>query len=173
VQPSEPTPETTPDAALETPPTNPDAGPGAAPDTAPEAGSAAGSDGAVPTFDTVVLDCPDPAALARFYAELLDWPMPHVGPEAEEEGGAVTLDPPRGGAGIGFHRAAGFVAPTWPGPQVQQQLHLDLHVGDIEAAHQRAVALGARHLHSHSHTATAGYRVYGDPVGHPFCLCWW
>ncbi|GAA2160902.1 putative enzyme related to lactoylglutathione lyase [Humibacillus xanthopallidus] len=136
--------------------------------TVPVAGVAA-----VPTFDAVVLDCPDPAALAGFYARLLDWPMPEVGPEADEEGGAVTLDPPRGGTAIGFHRAAGFVAPTWPEPPVQQQLHLDFHVGDIEAAHERAVALGARHLHSHAHTPTAGYRVYADPVGHPFCLCWW
>ncbi len=68
-------------------------------------------DDAVPTFDTVVLDCPDPAELAQFYARLLDWPMPEVGPEALEEGGAVTLDAPHGGTGIGFHRAAGFVAP--------------------------------------------------------------
>ena len=127
----------------------------------------------VPTFDTVVLDCPDPEELARFYATLLDWPMPEVGPDALEEGGAVTLDPPHGGAGIGFHRAAGFVAPTWPGSAVQQQLHLDFHVGDIEAAHERAVGMGARHLHSHAHSAGAGYRVYADPVGHPFCLCWW
>ena len=130
-------------------------------------------DDAVPTFDTVVLDCPDPAELAQFYARLLDWPMPEVGPESLEEGGAVTLDAPRGGTGIGFHRAAGFVAPTWPDAQVQQQLHLDFHVGDIEKAHERAVGLGARHLHSHEHSADAGYRVYADPVGHPFCLCWW
>jgi predicted enzyme related to lactoylglutathione lyase len=127
---------------------------------------------AVPRFDTVVLDCPDPEALAGFYARLLEWPMPPVRPDAHEEGGAVTLDPPGGGTAIGFHTASGFVAPTWPDPVVQQQLHIDFWVEDIEAAHERAVALGARHLHSHEHSPGSGYRVYADPVGHPFCLCW-
>ena len=29
---------------------------------------------AVPRFDTVTIDCPDPAALARFYGDLFEWP---------------------------------------------------------------------------------------------------
>ncbi len=120
-------------------------------------------DGATPRFDSVVLDCPDPAALAGFYARLLDWPVPDHDPT----GDVITLDPPDGGTAIGFHRAAGFVAPTWPDPAVQQQLHLDLFVDDIDAAHARAVDLGARHLDTR-----ARFRVYADPAGHPFCLCW-
>jgi Glyoxalase-like domain len=67
-----------------------------------------------------------------------------------------------------FQRAADFVAPTWPDPAVQQQMHLDLAVDDIEAAHERAIALGARHLDTQER-----FRVYTDPVGHLFCLCAW
>jgi predicted enzyme related to lactoylglutathione lyase len=121
---------------------------------------------AVPRFDTVTMDCPDPAALARFYAALLEWPLPQPDPDADPE--FVAIDPPDGGTAITFQRAPGFRSPTWPHPAVQQQLHLDLAVDDIDAAHERAVALGARHLDSQ-----AKFRVYADPVGHPFCLCSW
>ena len=40
---------------------------------------------AVPTWGTVVLDCPDPKALADFYAAVLEWPEPQLG-EPEEDG---------------------------------------------------------------------------------------
>jgi hypothetical protein len=117
---------------------------------------------AVPRFGDVVIDCPDPAGLSRFYGALLEWPVP------EADGDFVTLDPPGAGSAITFQRAARFEAPTWPDPAVQQQLHLDLIVDDLDAAHDRAVALGARHLDSQEK-----FRVYADPVGHPFCLCRW
>jgi predicted enzyme related to lactoylglutathione lyase len=119
------------------------------------------TDRAVPRFGAVALDCPDPAELATFYARLLDWSVP-----VEESDGWVTLDAPDGTVSIGFQKAAGFKAPTWPDPAVQQQLHLDLTVDDMDAAHQRAVGLGARHLDTQ-----ATFRVFADPVGHPFCLC--
>jgi hypothetical protein len=45
----------------------------------------------VPRFDTVTIDCPDPAALARFYGPLFEWPVP------EGDGDYVALDPPGGG----------------------------------------------------------------------------
>jgi catechol 2,3-dioxygenase-like lactoylglutathione lyase family enzyme len=127
---------------------------------------------AVPRFDTVTIDCPDPAALARFYGALLEWPAPEA--EGLDENGYegagdyVALDPPEGGTAITFQRAAGFVAPTWPEPTVQQQMHLDLAVDDMETAHERAVALGARHLDTQEK-----FRVYADPAGHLFCLCSW
>jgi predicted enzyme related to lactoylglutathione lyase len=120
------------------------------------------SGAAVPRFDSVTIDCPEPATLAGFYGQLLEWPVP------AGEGDYVTLEPPGGGTAITFQRAAGFVAPTWPGPAVQQQLHLDLAVEDLDAAHERAITLGARHLDTQEK-----FRVYADPVGHPFCLCSW
>src|ERR1700722_8568766 len=95
---------------------------------------------AVPRFDTVTIDCPEPAALAQFYEALLEWPVP------EGDGDFVALDPPTGGTAITFQRVAGFLAPTWPDPAVPQQMHLDLAVDDPDAAHDRALALGARHL---------------------------
>ena len=42
--------------------------------------------------------------------------------------------------------AANHQAPDWPtGPQ-QQQVHLDLHVDDLESADRLAVELGGRQL---------------------------
>ena len=43
---------------------------------------------------------------------------------------------------LAFQRAARYVAPSWP-DGVPQQLHLDLTVTDMAAAHARAVELGA------------------------------
>lgn len=116
----------------------------------------------IPRFDSVTIDCPEPSALATFYASLLEWPIP----EASDD--YMTIEPPGGGTAITFQRIPDFVAPTWPNPPVAQQMHLDLSVEDMERAHERAIALGARHLDTRE-----TFRVYADPVGHPFCICTW
>lgn len=115
---------------------------------------------AVPRFGSVVLDCPDPAALAGFYARLFDWPPAEVDDSnswATLEGAGVTVE---------FQRSDDYLAPTWPKPERQQMFHLDLRVDDLPAAHDRAVELGATHLDTQR-----SFRVYADPAGHPFCLC--
>lgn len=113
----------------------------------------------VPTFGSTVLDCADPTALAAFYARLLDWPEP------EPDDGWVTITGP--GVKIEFQRVADHTPPTWPANDRPQQLHLDFVVDDLEAAHTRAVGLGARLLDDKPQS----FRVYADPAGHPFCLC--
>lgn len=118
---------------------------------------------AVPTLGVVALDCPDPVALAGFYSELLEWGPPEV----DEEGEWVELTNPAGGQGLAFQRVAGYRAPEWPGQEVPQQLHLDLKVTDMEAAHERTLRVGAKLLDDSNKT----WRVYADPAGHPFCLC--
>jgi len=72
----------------------------------------------------------------------------------------------------GVQLAPGHVPPEWP-DGVAQQVHLDLHVDDFAAMHQRAVALGARVLQAATEPGVGeGFQVYADPAGHPFCLCW-
>lgn len=119
-------------------------------------------------LDTVVLDCPDPDALARFYSGLL-------GLEVDPDGDATWQSLSGDGSGVvlAFQRAARYVAPSWP-DGAPQQLHLDLTVEDMAAAHRRAVALGARPLDpldEPTEDEPRGFRVYADPAGHPFCLC--
>jgi hypothetical protein len=118
---------------------------------------------AVPTLGVVALDCPDPVALAGFYRAVLEWDEPEVA----DDGHWVTLANPAGGAGIAFQRVPDYRPPAWPSAENPQQMHLDLEVTDMAAAHERVLGLGAKLLDDGPET----FRVYADPVGHPFCLC--
>lgn len=111
---------------------------------------------------TVVLDCPDPAALADFYRQVMDWSGE---PRVEEDGSWVTLESPLGR--VAFQRIPDYVPPTWPGGEHPQMLHLDFKVADLAAGHERVIGLGARFLDD---TYGDSFRVYADPAGHPFCL---
>ncbi|MCI2237435.1 VOC family protein [Paenibacillus sp. TRM 82003] len=112
----------------------------------------------------VVLDTPDPRALADFYAQLLGW---RLDPEDTSDDWVTVRG--EGGTALGFQRAPGVPRPTWPGGGVHQQLHLDLDVDDYDEPEARALALGATVLDAgRDHL---GFRVYADPSGHPFCLC--
>jgi catechol 2,3-dioxygenase-like lactoylglutathione lyase family enzyme len=111
----------------------------------------------------VVLDCADPPALARFYEDLLGWKR------IQDEPTWVKLGSPDGGAGLSFQLQKGYVAPTWPAATDEQQIqvHLDVHVDDLDAAGAYAVSVGARIA---DFQPQDDVRVYFDPVGHPFCL---
>jgi catechol 2,3-dioxygenase-like lactoylglutathione lyase family enzyme len=106
----------------------------------------------------MVIDCPDPAALAAFYSELVGLPITY-----RSEGWVVVAANDRS-SGIAFQRAPDHRPPRWPDPEHPQQMHLDVMVDDVEAAENKVLALGARRL------STTGTRVYADPAGHPFCL---
>ncbi|MCX4676785.1 VOC family protein [Streptomyces sp. NBC_01433] len=120
---------------------------------------------AIATLGTVVLDCPDPAALAGFYAAVLGGTFEHLEGDGDEW---VELT---GGAGtpLAFQAAPGYVPPRWPSPEGSQQFHLDLTVTDLDAAEREVLALGARVLDAADRKRS--FRVYADPAGHPFCLC--
>lgn len=130
--------------------------------------TASSAEAAVGRFDTVVIDCPDPRVLAEFYAGLLGQDIADDGNDSWQ-----SLNGNGSGITLAFQRATNYVAPRWPdGPP--QQLHLDLTVEDFVAAHQKAVSLGATPLSPTTAPQPedrAPFRVYADPVGHPFCLC--
>ena len=115
----------------------------------------------------VVLDCADARELADFYSRLLGWPPD---PEPDEDSGWVNLPNPNGGIGLAFQRAVVYRPPSWPDPDVPQQIHLDLEVPDLDAAQAHALKMGARLVDDQGMQPT-GFRVYTDPAGHPFCLC--
>ncbi|WP_030675666.1 VOC family protein [Streptomyces sp. NRRL B-1347] len=118
----------------------------------------------VATYCLVAVDCPDPAALAGFYAALL-------GGDVKQDGDDwYDLYAP-GGHRIAFQRAEGHRPPRWPRADDSQQLHLDFHVTDMEAAESQALWLGAMPLDLDDQDGRRGFRVYADPAGHPFCLC--
>jgi catechol 2,3-dioxygenase-like lactoylglutathione lyase family enzyme len=117
------------------------------------------------TLGAVVLDCPDPAALAAFYAELLGGTV-----DVEDETW-VDLDR-EGGQRLSFQLAPALRAPAWPDPERPQQFHLDIAVerAQFEAADKQVRDLGATLLEDDL-DGTRNWRVYADPAGHPFCLC--
>jgi catechol-2,3-dioxygenase len=111
-------------------------------------------------WDAVTIDCRDPAALAVFWAALL---------EVEVRGTwqqYVGLRP---------------IAPGQPRLVLQRTddprpakntIHLDLHVpsvADLPAAVDRAVGLGARLVEEHEHDGQS-WRTLADPEGNLFCL---
>jgi catechol 2,3-dioxygenase-like lactoylglutathione lyase family enzyme len=115
------------------------------------------------TLSGIVLDTPDPRALAAFYQRLLGWTIGTDDPDW------VTLRSPDGGPGLSFQVEAAYRRPVWPaGPGDQQMsVHLDIGVDDLEAACAHAVEAGAVPA---AFQPQDDVRVHLDPDGHPFCL---
>ena len=107
----------------------------------------------------VNIDCPDPRALAAFYAQVLGWET-----TASEDEYAMVVG---GGVSIGFGRVEPYSRPSWPDEEGAKQFHLDLSVDDVEATERRCVELGAT---VPDHQPGETWRVLVDPAGHPFCL---
>ena len=116
----------------------------------------------IASFSLVALDCPDPLALARFYAALTGW---DVDPASSE--GWVQLRSPGGGVTIACQAASGHRPPEWPGDEHPQQLHLDFDVTDLDEGERAVLAIGARKA---AVQPGRDFRVFLDPAGHPFCL---
>lgn len=114
------------------------------------------------SFGHVVLDTPQPAELAEFYAELLGWEVTRSEDDWFEIRGEST-------AAMGFQLAPDFIPTTWPDPDVPMQIHLDLDVPDLDEGQRWAESLGATYLDGPDENP--GFRVFQDPTGHLFCLC--
>jgi len=115
---------------------------------------------AIARFPTVVLDCPDPGAMATFYGEMLGWKT-----KVSDDWADIRADY---GDTISFQQVAEYRAPEWPGQDVPQQMHIDVVVDDLDAAEAAVLELGAT---KHEHQPGTTFRVFLDPAGHPFCLC--
>jgi catechol 2,3-dioxygenase-like lactoylglutathione lyase family enzyme len=107
-----------------------------------------------------VLDCPDPDRLAGFYEELLG--MVRVQDEADWVVIGDAADRP----GLAFNRISDYRPPTWPVGDRPQYWHFDVRVDDLDAGEQAVLDLGATRLPGGGDS----FRVFADPVGHPFCL---
>ncbi len=129
-----------------------------------------------PTLRQVVLDATDVRALAEFYRELLGLSY-RPGDEAPADGEPdlewLVLADAAGNAQLAFQQVAALPEATWPEGPRPQMLHLDLVVptpAELDAQHERAVALGARLLRDRSTDPDEPLRVYADSAGHPFCV---
>jgi catechol 2,3-dioxygenase-like lactoylglutathione lyase family enzyme len=114
---------------------------------------------------SVVLDCPDPRALAAFYRGVIGGEVTF----ADDDWVVLTVD----GLRLAFQLADEFAPPTWPTAERPQQFHLDVTVDDVDAVEPQLLAMGAtKHAVQPGEAAGDPFRVYLDPAGHPFCLCW-
>ena len=113
------------------------------------------------TRQILVFDAADLAAESAFWAGLLGGTV-----VADDDWHSVVVD---GEWRLGVQFAPNHVPPAWPDGMPQQQMHLDLHVDDLQAAHETAISLGARLLRPAKEGSEQG-QVYADPAGHPFCL---
>lgn len=109
------------------------------------------------------LDCPDPGALAGFYAKLLGLRLD--GPV--EDDWAVLCSTAEATPKLAFCGVQRYRPPQWPDPQrsYPQQAHLDVIVRDLDAAAQLVLDLGGTKLAQRDLIT-----VCADPAGHPFCL---
>jgi Glyoxalase-like domain len=112
-------------------------------------------------------------AIAALYADLLgmrhrsraDW-LHDRGYEPDEGDEVDPIVENDHGPRITFEcETQTYRPPRWPDPDHPAQVHLDIAVADLDAAHARVLRHGATLLQE-----TDYHRVYADPVGHPFCL---
>jgi catechol 2,3-dioxygenase-like lactoylglutathione lyase family enzyme len=103
----------------------------------------------------VVIDCPEPRALAAFYSELIGMPVTYLSDDW------VVVSATDKTSGLAFQLAPDHQPPRWPDPDFPQQFHLDVMVDDVAEAAPKVLELGARRLQD---------GVFADPAGHPFCL---
>jgi hypothetical protein len=116
---------------------------------------------AIARYPGIVIDCPDPHALAAFYAAMLDYK------KVEPSPGWADIRGPEGQC-ISFQPVEDYTAPDWPTQQTPQQMHLDVIVDDLDIGEAAVLELGAT---KPQHQPGTSFRVFLDPAGHPFCLC--
>ena len=132
-----------------------------------------------PLFRQIVLDGTDVRELAEFYRQLLGWryrpgdepPAPGEPDPAGQDW--LVLKDAAGAVRLAFQQVPELPEATWPEGPVPQQMHLDLYVttaDELGAAHERALALGARLIFDRSADPDEPLYVYADPAGHPFCI---
>ncbi|MGH2792674.1 MAG: VOC family protein [Actinomycetota bacterium] len=121
------------------------------------------------------MDCADAETTAEFYSQLLGWEITSRD-EPPVPGGAspwLSVRDPNGGVGLLFQAEAWYEPPVWPeeSGRPTKMLHLEIAVDDVDAAVERAVALGATVAPHQPHDRDPQeLRVMLDPAGHPFCL---
>jgi hypothetical protein len=117
-------------------------------------------------YRVVALDCPEPLVLADFYAKFSGLDVEPLNGFAPEDVNWIELLN-EGQPTIAFQKVETFVAPTWPEGPAPQQLHLDFAVDDLDGAEEFALSLGASKADFQPGDT---FRVFLDPVGHPFCI---
>jgi hypothetical protein len=123
-----------------------------------------------PGLRSIVVDCTQPAALARFWAQALGWRVRAYTPEdiawlaeqglTPESDPSVCVDPPDAALPTIWFNSV-------PEPKVGKvRIHIDVNVPDSGAI-GRLEELGARIVESHP--GGERWTIMADPEGNEFC----
>lgn len=110
----------------------------------------------------VAIDCPDPQELAKFYSALTGIAVdmsPGYAPDVDLVHDSLPA--------LSFQGVENYVAPTWAEGHLPKQIHLDFEVDDLDEGERHVLSIGGRKADYQPGTT---FRVFLDPVGHPFCL---
>jgi catechol 2,3-dioxygenase-like lactoylglutathione lyase family enzyme len=117
---------------------------------------------------SVVIDCHDLAAQARWWAEVLGWDVVY------EEADEAVVASERMVSATPAERGPGLVFVNVPeGKEIKNRLHIDLAppLGTDQAAEvERLLALGAKHVDVGQDAAQVTWVVLADPEGNEFCV---
>ena len=116
--------------------------------------------GEISKLGAVSLSCPDPHALALFYAALLEKEITFE----SEDFSAIQLD----NLWLSMQRVPDFKPSTWPTSETPSHAHLDFAVSNLDAGEAAALAVGA--TLSPVQPEPDRWRVLLDPAGNPFCV---
>jgi len=109
-------------------------------------------------WESLVVDAQDPARLARWWAEALDYQITYERPDE------VTIRRSTDGTpGLRFVRVAEAKGTA------KNRLHIDLRPVDQEAEIERLVNIGARHVDI-GQSEDDPWTVLADPEGNEFCV---
>jgi hypothetical protein len=118
-----------------------------------------------PRLHFVLLACPNPFELAQFYSALTGIAIetrPGYAPDLPDVDLVHDSHP-----SLCFQRVESYVTPTWPDGTTPKQIHLDFEVDDLDEGERHVLSIGARKA---DYQPGEHFRVFLDPVGHPFCL---
>ena len=121
---------------------------------------------------SIVVDCKDAAAQARWWAEALDW---RIGYEADDEVVIVPAHVLESGDSIpaGERGPELVFCPVPEGKQIKNRLHIDVAPpadADQEAEVRRLESLGATRVDVGQDNASVSWIVMADPEGNEFCV---
>lgn len=120
-------------------------------------------------LQSMVLDCKQPAELAKFYMSLIG------GEIVYEIDNYVAVSVPGETISISCQFDEDYTPPVWPDSRTEQMkmAHLDFAVQDLEAAVEFALSIGASKPEPQYWQEGWGpqWITLLDPAGHPFCLC--
>ncbi len=132
-----------------------------------------------PRLRQVVLDSTDARRAAEFWRQLLGLvyrPGQEPPPSGEDDPDGrdwLNLRLLDGTPLLAFQQVEALPPATWPATSVPQQLHLDTtvrNVAELDAVHERVLALGGTLRLDRADDQEEPLRVYADPDGHPFCV---